>query len=171
MTNKRSRFFTVIFSFLPGAGHMYMGFMKMGVSIMSAFFFVIFISSFLHLGPILYTLPILWFFSFFDCINKMSMSDENFRTLEDRYLFSIDSLFTQGKGVVQSYRLYVGIGLVLLGAGMLWNNLWSEISVYFNDAARNFIYSLNQSLPELIVGAVIIIIGARLIAGKKKEGR
>lgn len=169
MTNKRSRFFTVIFSFLPGAGHMYMGFMKMGVSIMSAFFFVIFISSFLHLGPLLYVQPILWFFSFFDCMNKMCMSDDQFRSVEDHYLFSIDSLFTQGKGVVQAYRLYVGIGLMLLGIYMLWNNLWPEISMYFNDAARNFIYSLTQSLPQLVVGAAIIIIGVRLIAGKNKE--
>ncbi len=40
MINKKSKFLTFVFSMLPGAGHMYMGFMNMGVSFMSAFFFI-----------------------------------------------------------------------------------------------------------------------------------
>ncbi len=30
MINKKSKFLTFVFSMLPGAGHMYMGFMNMG---------------------------------------------------------------------------------------------------------------------------------------------
>lgn len=49
---------------LPGAGHMYMGFMNMGVSFMSVFFFVIFLSTWLDIGPLLFILPLIWFYSF-----------------------------------------------------------------------------------------------------------
>ena len=35
---KKSRFLTFIFSFLPGAAEMYMGFMKNGFSLMMIFF-------------------------------------------------------------------------------------------------------------------------------------
>ncbi len=35
---KKSRFFTFIFSFCPGAAEMYMGFMKNGVTLMAIFF-------------------------------------------------------------------------------------------------------------------------------------
>ena len=38
MTKKKSGFWTFIFSLLPGAAEMYMGFMKMGVSLMGLFF-------------------------------------------------------------------------------------------------------------------------------------
>ena len=45
MKKEKSKFLTFCFSLLPGAGHMYMGFMKMGLSLMAAFFFLIFLSS------------------------------------------------------------------------------------------------------------------------------
>ena len=47
---KRSKFWTVVFSFLPGAGHMFMGFMKQGTSIMVAFFGLYLVSSWLGIG-------------------------------------------------------------------------------------------------------------------------
>ena len=36
-TKKKSRFLTFCFSLLPGAGEMYMGFMRMGLSLMLLF--------------------------------------------------------------------------------------------------------------------------------------
>ena len=41
------------------------------------------------LPPIFYLLPVLWFYSFFHTHNLNSMSDEEFYTLEDDYLFHI----------------------------------------------------------------------------------
>ncbi len=38
MTRKKNGFLTFIFSLLPGAGEMYMGFFKQGMSIMAIFF-------------------------------------------------------------------------------------------------------------------------------------
>ena len=35
---KKGKFLTFMFSFIPGAAEMYMGFMKMGVSLMALFF-------------------------------------------------------------------------------------------------------------------------------------
>ena len=54
MTKKKSSFLTFCFSFLPGAGQMYMGFMKRGISLMSSFFFLIFLAVFFNLSPILF---------------------------------------------------------------------------------------------------------------------
>ena len=45
MRRKKSKFLTFIFSLLPGAGEMYMGFMKMGVSLMAEFFGIIFLAT------------------------------------------------------------------------------------------------------------------------------
>ncbi len=47
MRKKTNKFLVFMFSLLPGAGHMFMGFMKTGVSLMSAFLFVIFLTAWL----------------------------------------------------------------------------------------------------------------------------
>ena len=38
MTNQKNRFFTLVFSCCPGAGEMYMGLYRQGVSLMGLFF-------------------------------------------------------------------------------------------------------------------------------------
>lgn len=45
MQRKKSKFLTFLFSLIPGAGEMYMGFMKMGVSLMAEFFAVLWLAS------------------------------------------------------------------------------------------------------------------------------
>ena len=46
---RRNGFFTFIFSFMPGAAEMYMGFLKQGVSIMAIFLLGIAIPNFIGL--------------------------------------------------------------------------------------------------------------------------
>ncbi len=50
MTRKKNKFMTVVFSFIPGAGQMFMGFMKLGTSFMSLFSFIILLSAWLNLA-------------------------------------------------------------------------------------------------------------------------
>ena len=69
MTKKKSGFLTFCFSLVPGAGEMYMGFMRQGVSIMALFWLLIFLAAFLSIGPVLFILPILWCYSFFNVHN------------------------------------------------------------------------------------------------------
>ena len=49
MTNKKSSLWRFFFSLIPGAGEMYMGFLKMGVSLMTLFIAIIFIEEFYSL--------------------------------------------------------------------------------------------------------------------------
>lgn len=66
MIRKKSKGWTFIFSLLPGAGEMYMGFMKQGVSIMGLFFATIAVAATLNIGPLTIVLPIIWCYSFFN---------------------------------------------------------------------------------------------------------
>lgn len=50
MTKKKSGFLTFCFSLMPGAGEMYMGFMKQGVSIMAFFWLLIFFGGIFQYG-------------------------------------------------------------------------------------------------------------------------
>ena len=57
MTNKKNRLITFFVSLIPGAGEMYLGFYKTGVSIMSLFWGTIALFGTL-LPPIFYLLPV-----------------------------------------------------------------------------------------------------------------
>lgn len=169
MKKKRSKFLTFMFSLLPGAGHMFMGFMKIGVSLMSAFFFIIFLGSFLNIAPLLFTLPMIWFYSFFDCINKRYANEEDFEQLDDNFLFSIDKLIVTNGAIFSKRRLLAGILLFLLGIYLIWNNIMRYLPGRIPQDVYNAIYDATRFAPQIILGAVIIGIGVRLIIGKKRE--
>ncbi|MEY8763619.1 MULTISPECIES: hypothetical protein [Clostridium] len=169
MVSKKSSFLTIIFSFLPGAGHMYMGFMKMGLSIMAVFFTIIFFSSWLHIGPLLYITPLIWFYSLFDCINKQSMPQEEFDKLDDSYIFSIDKLLKLDKNLFKKQGLFFGILLICMGLYLIWDNIRFIIQPYINSEIYKIISNFTEIIPQMIVGIAIIVIGIKLIVGKKKE--
>ena len=61
MTKKKSGFWTFIFSLLPGAAEMYMGFMKMGVSLMGLFFGLFIIGGFFGQSIFVLADIVVWF--------------------------------------------------------------------------------------------------------------
>ena len=169
MIKKKSRFLTFIFSMLPGAGHMYMGFMKMGISFMSVFFFIIFLSTWLDIGPLLFILPIIWFYSFFDCTNRLSLDNEEFLLLEDKYLFSIDKLSKLDKSIFEKRSLAAGVLLLILGVYLIADNMMNILSQYIPQQVYSIIDNFMIQTPKIVVGVAIIGIGIRLIIGKKRE--
>ena len=173
MINKKSKFLTFVFSLLPGAGHMYMGFMNMGVSFMSVFFFTIFLSTWLNIGPLLFVLPLIWFYSFFDCTNRLSLDEEEFLLLEDKYLFSIDKLSKLDKNIFKKRNFAAGVVLLILGIYLIADNMMNVLAQYIPQYIPQELYYIIQDFmrqtPKIIIGVAIIVIGVRLIIGKKRE--
>jgi hypothetical protein len=169
MKKEKNKFLTFCFSLLPGAGHMYMGFMKTGLSLMAAFFLLIFFSSWLHIGPLLFFAPLIWFYSFFDCMNKRYSTDEEFSDLEDNYLFSLDEIVKIDKGIFKKHGKYTGIILVVLGAYLIWNNVINSLARFMPGRVYAAISSITRDAPQVIIGVAIIVVGVKLISGKKKE--
>ncbi|MGB4439301.1 MAG: hypothetical protein WBJ13_08795, partial [Sedimentibacter sp.] len=75
--NKRS--ITLALSIIPGAGHMYLGYQKKGLIIMGAFFFSIFFMGWLGISLLLFLLPLIWFYSFFDAMHTSDDSKEEIK--------------------------------------------------------------------------------------------
>jgi hypothetical protein len=169
MKREKSKFLTFCFSLLPGAGHMYMGFMKLGLSLMAAFFFLIFFSSWLNIWPLLFVAPLIWFYSFFDCMNKRYSTDEEFSHLEDNYLFSLDEIVKIDRGIFKKHRKYTGIALVILGGYLIWNNIISSLYRFMPGRVFAAISSITRVAPQVIIGIAIIVVGLKLVSGKKKE--
>ena len=88
MTRKKNRLFTFCCSLLPGAGEMYLGFFKHGISVMSLFFLLLTCSGALF-PPIMFLSPVLWFYSFLHFNQLVTNPDDEFYNVEDDYLFQI----------------------------------------------------------------------------------
>lgn len=170
MIRKKNKFFTFIFSFVPGAGQMYMGFMKRGLSLMSYFILIISISVWLNIGPLMLIALIIWFYSFFDTQNLSSTPDDEFYSLEDQYLIFPEIL--EGisyKKLQKKYRNILAVSLIIIGFTILWNNFYSILSSILPEYLRHVLYNIGYYLPQVIIGVAIMYFGIHLIKGKKHE--
>lgn len=141
-----------------------MGFMKQGLSIMAVFWGVIFIASYLNIGPVLFVLPILWCYSFFNVHNLRGITDEEFYAMEDDYVFHLEKVIPWEKWSKKQNNILAGI-LILVGAMVLWNNLTD----YMYDLLPDWIYwSVAKDVPQLVIALLLIAAGAGMIRGKKK---
>lgn len=90
MARQKNKILMFLFSLIPGAGQMYMGFMKQGLSLMTIFATLCAVGIWLDIKPLLFFAPIILLYSFFDATNKNSMDAEAFKKLEDHYLWGDD---------------------------------------------------------------------------------
>lgn len=168
MAHKKSKFWNFCISCMPGAGQMYQGFLKRGVSLMILFFADIFIASVINMDVILFGVPVIWFYSFFDSLNRNSLSDEEFASLKDDYLFvdgTIDFKLSKSK-----FRIPAAILLILFGAYILAENIMYmlfnafEVDVHFWIIERVMDY-----IPRFVFSGAVILAGIYLIKGKRDE--
>lgn len=171
---RKSSFFTFCCAFIPGAGEMYLGMMKKGIAIMLGFFGIISIASFLRLEFLLFLLPIIWFYSFFETLNVKWLSEEQRKEIDDA--FRLDLLFgsvnsqkwlkaMNGKGA-----FFGGIGLVLLGIYLLFSNLIRPVvdTIFDTYGIDPWLFHyIVRSIPSLVISVAIISLGLHLVRGRK----
>lgn len=162
MKQKKNRFLTLIFSMMFGAGQMYMGFMKQGLSIMGCTLAVIAIGDITQLSIVYLILPLLWFYSFFDSLNKRAMADELFMKLEDISIFPFEINTQRIKEFTDKYQIYIGGGFIFLGICILNNSVLAHIF-------PGSWFLLRIVGPQFFISVVIIAIGVRMILSKKQE--
>lgn len=171
-TKKKSRFLTFCFSLLPGAGEMYMGFMKAGVSLMLLFVFAIMIPVFLRLDELVVLAVVVWFYSFFHANHLASLNDEEFAKVEDQYLYGLDTL-SGGKDFVAKYRKWVAVILILVGSLLLWNSVMDLLRDLLRNTLPSVIYNvLNKVgyfIPRVLAAVLIIVAGGKMIGGRKQQ--
>jgi TM2 domain-containing membrane protein YozV len=169
MTKQKRGLWTFLFSLLPGAGEMYMGFMKQGLSIMTVFWATIALASLLNMGAFLFVLPLLWFYSFFNVHNLKGLTEEEFYSIEDEYAFRLDSFISDKRGFVNKYRNVIASVLIFLGLSVLWNSsrdfLMDILPQYFG----NIIAIIGDLVPQVVIGLAIIALGISLFNGKRRE--
>ncbi len=166
---RRNKALTVLFSLIPGCGQMFQGFMVCGLELVVGFFGAIMLGSVTDIDELFLLLPIIWVYSFFDSINKMSYDDEKFAAAEDKLIFNIRGI-TAGRAF---YRV-CGIVLIVIGAVAVWNMISGSILGFLGNTMTNdqdyyLIVDIAYNIPKAIFALLIIAGGIMLICRKKKE--
>ncbi|MFT9494293.1 hypothetical protein [Anaerosolibacter sp.] len=155
-----SRFWSFIFSLIPGCGQMYMGLMNRGLQLLTAFM-VVFALGVMTEGVIISLGVIVWFYSFFDSLNirKQIVRGD---AVEDKIIYDID--------LGRINRKYVGIGLVVLGGLSLFENVTDFVAntlrqIYGNEFPTYWIHDINRNIVPigLVVLGVYLLRKARVI--------
>ena len=123
MQKQKRGFWLFIFSLIPGAGEMYMGFKKQGISIMFLFWGVFAIGACTGMDWLVFLIPIIWFYSFFNVHNLKSLSEEEFYSIEDSYVLHMDELAGDISSLLKHHGKITAILLIFLGASILWNQM------------------------------------------------
>ena len=156
---KKSKTIATLLSVFPGAGHLYLGLQRRGIQLMAAFLFSIYILDVLRLGIFLFLIPIIWFYSFFDGLQKASRFEDE--PLEDMPIISY--LFNHQK--------WIGIGLVLLGLYYLTTNILLPVlsPMLMNLIEIDIRYWFERYFQTAVVCILLIGGGLKLMMGKKER--
>lgn len=165
MKTKKNRLVTFLFSLVPGAGEMYFGMYKSGVSVMGLFFGIFALALVVQAEVLLCCLPVIWFYSFCHVHNLKNMSQDEFRREKDEILFGLRleqlSVWERAKNA----NKVVAVILIVVGGLLIWTNI-SEL-LYSLPINREVAYFFRYRFPQLVLGLLIIAAGIWLIRGKK----
>lgn len=159
---------TFLFAFCPGAGQMYQGYMKRGLSLITMF--CVAFGAGTLLGVLYVAMPIVWMYSFFDTFNLRAQIIAD-TAPEDDYLVHFDPRDKRlARALLDSHKL-VGWLLIAFGALIAYQNLimntlgdlvyrWGHSSPVFRA-----LYLVMASLPDVVVCVVLIVCGVWLVKG------
>lgn len=159
---------TLLFAFIPGAGQMYQGYMKRGLSLM-LMCCVIGVLAMLF-SPIALFLLLVFMYSFFDTLNLRAQIALGNAPADD-YLVHLDPKDKRlARLLLDSHKL-VGWLLIAFGALIAYQNLIMNI---FGDLVYRWghsspvfraLYLVMASLPDVVVCVVLIVCGVWLVKG------
>lgn len=169
MKKQKHGFWVFIFSLIPGAGEMYMGFKKQGISIMLLFWGAIALASITGLGWLAMFLPVIWFYSFFNVHNLKSLSEEEFYSVDDNYILHMDQFSGDIGKFLQKHRNTTAWILILFGICILWSRFTSLLYFIVPNNMADYVYNICNSLPQIVIAAGIIAAGIYLLTQQKKK--
>ncbi len=169
---RKNSFLTVLFAFIPGAGPMYLGYMKRGISLMGVFFGILAICTLLRIDSILWALPIVWFYSFFTTLNIHGLIVRSMPIPKDEYPFDTTKVQGAFADTLSSKKgIYLGYTLIVIGVIMMINLLFASVinllNSYFPQLSGLF-YRLREGFPTLIIAVIIIVLGTKLVRSGKQ---
>ena len=157
-------------SCIPGCGEMYQGYMKRGVSILTAFCGIFALAVFLEIGALAVLMLPLWLFSFFDSYNLRSLLAQD-AAPADAYLFGLSDVDSQRmSNLLRKRHSLVGWVLVLLGVYILFDTFVGRLMQLLCEwMGQWWLYDVvMRDVPRMVVTIFLIALGIWFIRGPKK---
>lgn len=122
MREQNRKITACLLSVIPGAGHMFLGYQRLGLEFMALFFFCFFFIDWLRIGFFMFIIPVIWFYTMFDALHKAS-GDRTPDAEDD--LSALDLLGETRKRWNSSSML--GYGLIGLGLLLIFDRIISPM--------------------------------------------
>ena len=168
----KNGFLTFCCAFIPGAGQMYQGYMKRGLSLILTACLIGMVGSLLT--PVLLLLVVLWMYSFFDTFNLRAQIIAD-TAPEDDYLIHFDPRDRRlARALLDSHKL-VGWCLIAIGALIAYEqiimNTLGDILWRWGQKAPVWraVYLVMDQLPEVVLCVVLILCGIWLVRGPRAK--
>ena len=168
----KNGFLTLCFSFIPGAGQMYQGYMKRGLTQVLLFVIPLMIGG-VFLPVLMVLSAVVYMYSFFDSLNLHAQLRQG-TAPADTFLFSWDGGEDLARLVDRRHHL-IGWCLVALGVAGLYQSfvspwLWALVNYFpYDSLVYQMLDRAVRAVPALAVGLVFIGLGLWLIKGGKKK--
>lgn len=165
---------TFLCAFVPGAGQMYQGYMKRGLSLLLLLFAAFFAGNLFNVFMVL--MLVVWMYSFFDTFNLRAQIAAGTAPADD-YLVHFDAKDRQMVRFLTSSHKLVGWGLIAVGVIIFYNNIvmntigdlvwrWGQSSAFFRA-----LYLVLENLPDVVFCVALILCGVWLVRGPKHAKR
>lgn len=167
---KKNGILTLLFACIPGAGQMYQGYMKRGLSLITLFFLCIMAGMLLE--PLVLTALIVWMYSFFDTFNLRAQFIAGTAPADD-YLVHFNTKDARLTLFFRDSHKLVGWGLIALGGLVAYENVimrvfgdvmwrWGQ-----NNPVFRAFYLMLDELPQIVTCVALIVCGLWLVRGPK----
>ena len=169
---KKNGILTLLFACIPGAGQMYQGYMKRGLSLITMFCLFIIVGSATGLDALVVGCIVVYMYSFFDTFNlRAQIIAEN--APADDYLVHINWKDKRMQDFMMDSHKLLGWGLIALGAMVAYQNIimrvlgdvmwrWGQNNPFFRA-----VYLMLEQLPQIVVCVALIVCGVWLVRGPK----
>lgn len=171
---KKNGFLTFCFAFIPGAGQMYQGYMKRGLSLVGICCLAIAMASLLSplQNAALAVCCVVWMYSFFDTFNLRAQLGAGMAPADD-YLVHLGYDISLERLLHRRHKLF-GWVLVALGVYTLYDGLLMEFlrDLYWNTDNSwiiRVIYNVMNSVPTVVVCLALILLGLWLVRGPRQK--
>ena len=157
---KKNAFLTFIFACIPGAGQMYYGYMKRGLSMIT--FFCLFIMAGTLVDVLVVGSVIVWMYSFFDTydlLRHMAAGEPK----EDSLL--VLGNYEEIKKLLPQHNRLIGWGLVGIGVWALYDTFISNwlYTLLCNLVGNDYAYDIITGIPNVVIAALLIFAGLKLL--------
>lgn len=167
----KNGFLTLLFAFIPGAGQMYQGYMKRGLSLVLMCCAIGAVA--VLFSPVALFLLVVFMYSFFDTLNLRAQIALG-KAPEDDYLVHLDPKDKRLARMLMDSHKLVGWVLIVFGVLIVYENIimemlnevlwrWGRDSVAF----RAF-YLVMDRLPDVVACVAFILCGVWLVRGPRK---